>query len=269
MKQFAIQTLGSLGRKFLMYMTHVGRMVKLTKDALYWVFIAPFSGRAGIRWESTVQQMIAIGYNSIPIVAIICFFVGLIMAMQSAYQLERFGASIYVADLVGVSMTRELGPLLTAIIVAGRSGSAIAAEIGTMKVNEEIDALRTMGFNPVWFLVVPRLLALLIVLPCLSLIADVVGILGGFFLAIFNLHISFIRYFNQTVEALVMKDLITGLIKTVFFALIIAQVGAYQGFIVKGGAEGVGKSTTASVVTSIFLIIVADLVMTMIFYSTL
>lgn len=263
------QTLGSLGRQFLAYLSHVGRMAKLTKNALFWTIIAPIRGKGNIRWKSTIQQMILIGYNSIPIVAVICFFVGLIMAMQAAYQLERFGASIYVADLVGVSMTRELGPLLTAIIVAGRSGSAIAAEIGTMKVNEEIDALRTMGFNPVWFLVVPRLLALLIVLPCLALIADLVGILGGFFLAIFNLNISFIRYFNQTAEALVMKDLITGLIKTFFFATIIAQVGAYQGFIVEGGAEGVGKSTTASVVTSIFLIIIADLITTMIFYSTL
>ncbi|OQX87983.1 hypothetical protein B6D60_02800 [candidate division KSB1 bacterium 4484_87] len=269
MKRYITQTFGSVGRQFLMYMTHVGRMVKLTKDALYWIVVAPFRGKGGIRWQSTVQQMIYIGYNSIPIVATICFFVGLIMAMQAAYQLERFGASIYVADLVGVSMTRELGPLLTAIIVAGRSGSAIAAEIGTMKVNEEIDALRTMGFNPIWFLVVPRFLALLIVLPCLSLMADVLGILGGFFLAIANLHISFIRYFNQTADALVMKDLLTGLVKTFFFATIISQVGAYQGFIVKGGAEGVGKSTTASVVTSIFLIIIADLVMTMIFYSTL
>jgi phospholipid/cholesterol/gamma-HCH transport system permease protein len=263
------QILGSTGRAFLGYLIHVSRMVNLTKDALFWTLIAPWKGRGGVRWKSTIHQMVLIGFNSIPIVATICFFVGLIMAMQAAYQLERFGASIYVADLVGVSMTRELGPLLTAIIVAGRSGSAIAAEIGTMKVNEEIDALKTMGFNPIRFLVVPRLLALLIVLPCLSLIADLVGILGGFFLAVFNLNISFIRYFYQTADALVLKDVITGLVKTFFFATIIAQVGSYQGFIVEGGAEGVGKSTTTSVVTSIFLIIVADLITTMIFYSTL
>ncbi len=262
-------TFGSMGRYFFITMTHIARMVALTKNALYWTFVAPVKGKGGVRWKATINQMVLIGYNAIPIVATICFFVGLIMAMQAAYQLERFGASIYVADLVGVSMTRELGPLLTAIIVAGRSGSAIAAEIGTMKVNEEIDALQTMGFNPVRFLVVPKLLALLVVLPCLVLIADLVGILGGFFLAIFNLDISFIRYFNQTAEALVMKDLITGLVKTFFFATIIAQVGSYQGLIVEGGAEGVGKSTTSSVVTSIFLIIIADLITTMIFYSTL
>ena len=262
-------TFGSIGRFFFVTMTHIARMVALTKNALYWIFVAPVKGRGGVRWKATINQMVVIGYNSIPIVATICFFVGLIMAMQSAYQLERFGASIYVADLVGVSMTRELGPLLTAIIVAGRSGSAIAAEIGTMKVNEEIDALQTMGFNPVRFLVVPKFLALLIVLPCLALIADLMGILGGFSLAMFNLKISFIRYFNQTADALVMKDLITGLVKTFFFATIIAQVGSYQGLIVEGGAEGVGKSTTSSVVTSIFLIIIADLITTMIFYSTL
>jgi len=261
--------LGASGRLFFSYMTHISRMIYLTKDALHWTIVAPFKGKGSIRWKSTIHQMVLMGFNSIPIVATICFFVGLIMAMQAAYQLERFGASIYVANLVGVSMTRELGPLLTAIIVAGRSGSAIAAEIGTMKVNEEIDALKTMGLNPTRFLVVPRFLALLIVLPCLSVIADLVGILGGFFLAIFNLDISFIRYLNQTADALVMKDLVTGLIKTFFFATIIAQVGSYQGFIVEGGAEGVGKSTTASVVTSIFLIIIADLVCTIVFYSTL
>ena len=267
--RFIEQIIGSIGRAVLNYLGQVSRIISLTKDALFWTFLGSLKGKEGIRWKSTIQQMVLIGFNSIPIVATICFFVGLIIAMQSAYQLERFGAAIYVADLVGVSMTRELGPLLTAIIIAGRSGSAIAAEIGTMKVNEEIDALKTMGFNPVRFLVVPRLLALLIVLPCLALIADLVGILGGFFLAVFDLNLSFIRYFNQTADALVMKDLITGLIKTLFFAIIIAQVGSYQGFIVEGGAEGVGKSTTASVVTSIFLIIVADLIMTMVFYSTL
>ncbi|MBD3291116.1 MlaE family lipid ABC transporter permease subunit [candidate division KSB1 bacterium] len=259
---------GAIGRNTLLFLAHLARFADLLKQALFWTIVAPIKGKQ-VRWKSTFDQMVLIGVNSIPIVAVICFFVGLILAMQAAYQLERFGASIYVADLVGVSMTREMGPLLTAIIIAGRSGSAIAAEIGTMRVYEEIDALRTMGFNPVQFLVVPRTLALLIMLPCLTLIADFIGILGGFFFAVFSLKISFIRYLNQTIDALVMKDLITGLVKTVVFAIIVAQVGCYQGFSVKGGAEGVGKATTASVVASIFLIILADLVCTMIFYSTL
>ena len=240
----------------------------MTRPTFYWLFVAPLQGK-GIRWRSTIDQMVLMGVNSIPIVSIICFFVGLILAMQAAYQLERFGAAIFVANLVGVSMTREMGPLITAIIVAGRSGSAIAAEIGTMKVYEEIDALHTMGFNSIKFLAVPRFLALLIMLPCLTFIADLVGIAGGFFLAIFNLNISFIRYLNQTIEALVMRDMITGLTKTFFFAAIITIVGCFQGFNVSGGAEGVGKATTASVVVSIFLIIVADLLCTMFFYSTL
>jgi phospholipid/cholesterol/gamma-HCH transport system permease protein len=152
-----------------------------------------------------------------------------------------------VANLVAVSVTRELGPLLTAIIIAGRSGSGIAAEIGTMKVAEEIDALRTMGLNPINFLVVPRAVAMVVVLPCLTLLADLVGIIGGYLIAVTTLDISPIRFYNQTANALVIKDLVTGLVKSVFFAMIIAAIGCYQGFIVEGGAEGVGKSTTASV----------------------
>ena len=259
---------GNIGRRSLQFLAHLSRMTSLGRETLYWTLIAPFKGKR-IRWRSTVDQMVYIGVNSIPIVTVICFFVGLILAMQAAYQLERFGASIYVADLVGVSMTREMGPMLTAIIVAGRSGSAIAAELGTMKVYEEIDALKTMGFNPVQFLVIPRLLALVIMLPCLTILADLVGIAGGFFIAVFSLKISFIRFFNQTMDALVMKDVLTGLVKTIVFAMIIAKVGSYQGFGVRGGAEGVGKATTASVVMSIFLIIAADLIVTMLFYSTM
>jgi len=170
---------------------------------------------------------------------------------------------------VAVSLTRELGPLLTAIIIAGRFGSAIAAEIGTMKVGEEIDALKTMGLNPIHFLVVPRFLALFIMLPALTLISDFVGIFGAYIFSIGPLDISSIRFINQTIEALVMKDLITGLIKTGVFAVIISFIGCYEGFIVEGGAEGVGKSTTNSVVASIFLIITADVVFTALFYSTL
>ena len=259
---------GYIGRQVLEFCIQVAKMGSLSKNSIYWTLIAPLKGK-GLRWKSTVEQMVIMGVNSIPIVAIICFFVGLILAMQAAYQLERFGASIYVANLVGVSMTREMGPLITAIIIAGRSGSAIAAEIGSMKVYEEIDALKTMGFNPVKFLVVPRFLALLIMLPCLTIIADFVGIAGGFFLAVFSLKISFIQFFNQTIDALEMKDLVTGLTKTIFFAGINTLMGSYQGFNGTGGAAGVGKATTASVVISIFLIIIADLLCTMFFYSTI
>jgi len=261
-------TFGQSGRTLAFFFVHVARMTRLAGRSLYWTFITPFKGKK-IRWGATFVQMVRIGVESVPIVSVISFCVGLIIAMQAAYQLEQFGATIYVADLVSVTMCRELGPLITAIIVAGRSGSAIAAEIGTMKVSEEIDALQTMALNPIGFLVVPRMLAMMIVVPCLTVLADFVGIAGGFVLALTNLKLAFVAYFNQTAEALFAKDFITGLIKSFFFAIIIAQVGAYQGFNVHGGAEGVGKSTTTSVVVSIFLVIFADLLFTMLFFSTL
>ncbi len=190
----------------------------------------------------------------------------MIVALQAATQLRRVGATIYVADLVGVSLTRELGPLMTAIIIAGRSGSAIAAELGTMKVSEEVDALTAMGLDPVEFLALPRIVAMGIMLPCLTTLADVIGILGGVVVAWVSLGIPVGNYIEQTLNALLLKDIFSGLIKSGVFAVIIAGVGCYQGFRVKGGAEGVGRRTTASVVASIFLIIAADLVFTLIFY---
>ena len=261
------RTFGSVGRTFLDFCVHIYRFLILSRDVLYWIFIVPFRGKK-IRWHSTFEQMVRIGVDSLPIVGMISFFVGLIMAMQGAYQLEPFGVVIYVADLVGVTITRELGPMLTAIIVAGRSGSAIAAEIGTMKVSEEIDALRTMGLNPIGFLVVPRILALMITLPCLTILSDLVGITGGLFIGVFSLKLPFIAYANETIQALVMKDLVTGLVKSFFFAMLIGIIGCYQGFGVEGGAEGVGRSTTASVVISIFMIILADVAFTALFFST-
>jgi len=262
------KTFSRAGQQFVEFAVHLARICQLCAQTLVWIFIGPLRGKK-IRWHLTFIQIVRIGVNSVPITGIIIFCVGLIIAMQSAYQLERFGATIYVADLVGVSMTRELGPLITAIVIAGRSGAAIAAEIGTMKVAEEIDALKTMAMNPLGYLVVPRTLAMLIVLPCLTILADMLGILGGMTLAVVNLKIPFIAYFNQTASAILMKDFLTGLVKSFFFAIIISQIGVYQGFSVSGGAEGVGKSTTASVVSSSFLIILADLLFTMLFYSTL
>lgn len=258
---------GRIGHKATSFFITLNEVSQLALQTLYWAFVAPFKGKP-IRWKSTIVQMVRIGYESIPIVTLIAFITGLIIAMQSAYQLKRFGATIYVADLTAVSLTRELAPLLTAIIITGRSGSAITAEIGTMKVSEEIDALRTMGFNPVSFLVVPRTVAMLIMLPSLTIIADFIGILGGYVIAMASLDITSVRYLDQTMQALVFRDLISGLIKSVFFAIIIAKVGSYEGFNVEGGAEGVGKSTTKSVVTSIFLIILADAFFTALFYST-
>jgi len=226
---------------------------------------APFSAK-GFRWPATTRQMVRIGVDSIPIVFLIAGAMGMIVALQAAIQLRRVGATIYVADLVGVSLTRELGPLMTAIIIAGRSGSAIAAELGTMKVAEEVDALTAMGLDPVEFLVLPRLLAMGIMLPCLTVLADVVGMLGGAVVASVSLGIPMNLYVEQTLRALLLKDIFSGLIKSWVFAGIIAGVGCYQGFRVEGGAEGVGRRTTASVVAAIFLIIAADLIFTVIFY---
>lgn len=265
--EFASRVFGSIGRQTLGFLTQLGRVTELGQETAYWLFVAPFKGK-GLRWKSSVEQMVRVGYESIPIVTLIAFFVGLIIAMQSAYQLERFGATIYVANLVAVSVTRELSPLLTAIVIAGRSGSAITAEIGTMKVSEEIDALKTMGFNPVKFLVIPKTLAMIIMLPTLTVIADLLGVFGGYVISMATLDLTSPRYVNQTIQALTLQDLSSGLVKSMFFSLIIAMIGCYEGFNVEGGAAGVGKSTTRSVVASIFLIIVADVFFTAFFYST-
>lgn len=265
MPSIAEKLFGFIGRKTTLILKDLNYASILINDTFYWTFISPFKGKA-IRFKASISEMVKVGYNSVPIVAVISLFMGIILALQAAYQLKKVGALIYVADLVGVSLTRELGPILTAIIVAGRSGSAFAAEIGSMKAAEEVDALVTMGINPVRFLVVPKLIALMIMLPALTVFADFIGILGGFLLSITELEIHPYNYFQQTLNALVIKDIITGLIKALAFSIIITIVGAYQGFKVEGGAEEVGRRTTASVVTSIFLVIVFDLFFTIMFY---
>lgn len=238
---------------------------RLINDTFYWTFISPFKGRA-IRFRASISEMVKAGYNSIPIVAVISLFVGIILALQAAYQLKRFGALIYVADLVGVSVTRELGPILTAIIVSGRSGSAFAAEIGSMKAAEEVDALTSMGINPVRFLVVPKLIALMVMVPALTVLSDFVGLFGGFLLSTTVLELHPYNYFQQTINALLIKDIVTGLMKAWAFGILITIVGSYQGFKVEGGAEEVGKRTTSAVVASIFLVIIFDLFFTVLFY---
>lgn len=265
MPSIAENLFGFIGRRTILILRDFHDASRLINDTFYWTFISPFKGKA-IRLRASISEMVKVGYNSVPIVAIISLFMGIILALQAAYQLKKVGALIYVADLVGVSLTRELAPILTAIIVAGRSGSAFAAEIGSMKAAEEVDALVTMGINPVRFLVAPKLIALMIMLPALTLFADFIGILGGFLLSITELKLHPYNYFQQTLNALVTKDIVTGLIKAWAFGVVITIVGAYQGFKVEGGAEEVGRRTTASVVTSIFLVIVFDLFFTALFY---
>ncbi|RJP64707.1 MAG: ABC transporter permease [Candidatus Abyssobacteria bacterium SURF_17] len=257
--------LGFIGNRTQSIANEAKRLGRLTADAFDWSFIAPLTGR-GIKWKSVLRHMVIVGFDSIPIICFICVLVGAIIAMQSAYQLKHFGAVRYIPPLVGVGMTRELGPLIAAIIMAGRSGSAFTAEIGTMVVSEEVDALKTMVLEPVKFLVVPKFIAMMVMQPCLTMIADLVGMFGGFLVAITSLEMAPNLYLAYTIDYLVIKDIITGLVKSVAFGTIIALVGCHYGFAASGGAEGVGKATTRAVVTSIFLVIVADCVFTALFY---
>ncbi len=206
------------------------------------------------------------GVNSIPIVTFVCLFFGLTLAMLTSYQLEQVGSVLMLGGLVGISFTRELGPLLTGIVVAARVGASITAELGSMKVYEEIDALDTMAIPPVRYLIVPRLIALVIMMPCLVIFANMVGMIGGYLIGRFSVHINTSYYIRLTLDALALKDIYTGLFKSLFFAAIIAIISCYQGFIVRGGAEGVGKATTQSVVLSIQLIIIVDSFWNAIFY---
>jgi phospholipid/cholesterol/gamma-HCH transport system permease protein len=210
--------------------------------------------------------MVLTGVNAIPIVCLIALFIGLILAFQSAYELRKYGGTVYVVNLVAVAITRQLGPLMTAVIVAGRSASSFAAELGTMKVGEEIDALETMGLNRVKFLVVPKYLALILMMPCLTLVADLMGIVGGSLFTIYELDMPVNYYWTRALDALLLKDVLSGLVKSVVFGIIITAVGCHEGFSVKGGAEGVGLATTSSVVVSISAVIAADMFFSGLFY---
>ena len=253
--------LRSVGRSTVSFLADTGATWRLAVMALSRFLTGPFRPE-NLHFRATVEQCVRAGYSSLPLVALISFLMGMIMALQSAYQLNELGALDLVADLVAVAVTRELAPLLTAVIVAGRFGSAIAAELGTMKVSQEIDALVVMGIDPVSFLVVPRLVAVVVSLPCLTIFADLVGILGGYTVAVGALGIGSGTYVSNTVDALVLQDLFTGLAKAVVFATIIGLVGCQRGLQTEGGADEVGRSTTSSVVRSIVLVIAADLFVT-------
>jgi len=255
----------SVGRNTIGGFAYVGGLARLTGRAAYFTLIGPFKGKP-LRWTRAFHQAMAVGIEALPILSTITFFVGLILALQGAYELRKFGALQYVAGGVAVSMTRELGPLMTAIVVIGRSGSAFAAEIGTMKVTEEIDALTTMALNPVQFLVTPKFLAMILMLPCLTTWADCMGVLGGAVFGVTGAHFTLGGYLRATTDALLVRDIITGLIKSVMFGGVITAVGCYEGFETGGGAEEVGRSTTSAVVMSIFLVIIVDLVFTSLFY---
>lgn len=221
-------------------------------------FIDVLKRPKSIRLNDTITCMEKTGVNAIPIVALISFLLGLVMAFMSSLQLKQFGANIYVASLVSIAMVSELGPIMTAIVVAGRSGSAFAAEIGTMKISEEVDALFIMGFNPTTFLAVPRIIASIIVVPILTLFSDLFAIAGGLVIGILTLDLTFNSYIAQTLKTLSLFEVMWGLSKSMVFALIIAWIGCLRGFQTRGGADAVGNSATSAVVTSIFLIILFD-----------
>lgn len=255
------------GSETLKGLAYVGGLAHLVGESAYITFVGPFRGQ-GLRLQRAFHQAMAVGVGAIPIVSLISFFVGLIMALQSAYELRRLGAIQFVADAVAISIIRELGPLITAVIVIGRSGSAFAAEIGTMRVTEEVDALETMALRPVAFLVAPKFLAMLAMVPCLTIWADAMGVAGGCFFGVAGADFTLLSYLQATRDALVLHDISTGLIKSALFAVVITAVGCKEGFATGAGAEEVGRSTTAAVVTSIFLVILVDLVFTALFYVT-
>jgi phospholipid/cholesterol/gamma-HCH transport system permease protein len=244
---------------------YVGSLAHLSARAGYFTFVAPFKGKP-VRIQKGFSEAMEAGVRALPILSLITFFIGLILALQAAYELRRFGAMSFVASAVALSMTRELGPLITAIIVIGRSGSAFAAEIGTMKVTEEIDALETMAIDPVGFLVAPKFAAMIVMVPCLTIWANFMGILGGALFGVFKADFTFQRYITASLDALFLRDVVTGLIKSFMFGMTITAVGCQEGFNTGGGAEQVGRSTTKAVVVSIFLVILVDLIFTMLFF---
>ena len=213
-----------------------------------------------------LAQAKRVGPGSLVIASLVALFVGMIIALQMAYMMLKLSAEIYIPNVIAVSLTRELAPVLTALIVAGRVGAGITAEIGSMVVTEQVDALKAFATDPVRYLAVPRFIALAVMLPVLTVFAVLVGILGGFLICNFKLSISSHMYWTMVSDSLAIKDIVTGLAKTVFFGMIIATVGCFEGLNVKGGADGVGQATTLSVVRSFILIIMFDCFFTFIFY---
>jgi len=259
MLNFVLQT-GVATNNLIRY---IGQLTILLGQTMALSLAPSFKGRRSL------FQANRIGPGSFLISAIVAFFVGMIIALQMAYQMVQLSAEIYIPKIISVALTRELAPVLTALIVAGRIGAGIAAEIGSMTVTEQVDALKAFAVNPVKYLVVPRFLGLVLMLPVLTMLSDIIGIWGGYVICVYKLHISHEMFWKMVFSALAMKDIVTGLVKTIFFGMIIAIVGCHQGLTVRGGADGVGKATTQAVVRSFILIIVTDCLITFVFYFLL
>ena len=254
------QWLENLGKHTIGFLEHAGEISILFLES---VVVATSTK---LRWKATIEQGYKIGVASLPLVMLTSLFTGMVLALQSSYQLRLFSAEQFTSDLVALSVTRELGPVLTAMMVAGRVGASMAAELGTMKVTEQIDALRALATDPVRYLIVPRFIACVSMLVLLTVYSDLIGILGGYIVGVFKLGISSYKYLNRTFDVLIAKDIYTGLIKAFFFGIIISIVSCYYGFKAKGGAEGVGHATTMAVVVSFICIIIFDTFFTAFFY---
>lgn len=239
---------------------YIGALSILGGQAVHLACVPPF------KWSRVLAQAQRIGPGSFFISALIAFFIGVIMALQMAYQMTKLSAEIYIPNVIAVSLTRELAPVLTALIVAGRIGAGITAELGSMAVTEQVEALKAFAVNPIKYLVVPRFLGLVLMLPVLTVFADLIGIVGGFVICTTKLFISPALYVTMIADSLEIRDVVTGLLKTIFFGAIIALVGCHHGLNVRSGAEGVGRATTISVVSSFILIIMTDCLFTTLFY---
>ncbi len=229
-------------------------------QTLSWIFRPPLEGR------EILKQMQEVGVRSFPVVTITSAFTGMVLALQSFTGFKRFGAETMVGTVVALSMTRELGPVLTGLMVSGRVGSAMAAELGTMRVTEQIDALSTLATNPIQYLIVPRFLAATLMLPVLVIFSDVIGILGGYLVSVQILGTNPTLYIRRTWDFLELSDLYSGLLKAIFFGMIIATISCYQGFSTEGGAEGVGRATTQAVVVSSLMILISNYFITAVLF---
>lgn len=245
------------------FLVYIGRLSILLGQTIYYLITKK------PRFELIYKQFVKVGLESCPLVFLTSIFTGIVIALQSSYQMQKLSVEIYIASLVALSVVRELGPVITGLVVAGRVGASVSAELGTMNVTEQIDALESMATDPVEYLVVPRFLALLLMLPILTVYADIVGILGGFLIGVTKLNIGVNQYLRLTFEALSMKDIYCGFTKPFVFAIIIALISCQEGFLTKGGAEGVGRATTRTVVNTFVLIIMADCLVTAFYYFLL
>lgn len=261
---FLISYISQIGKSIFEFVKDIKNFLSFLGELILKLFIAPFQ-ITKIRWKDFPYHFLHNGVNAVPITLLIVFLIGLISGYQGALQLSKFGADIYIADLIGISITRELAPLMTAILVAGRSGSAFAAEIGTMKVSEEIDSLSSMGFDYIRFLIIPRVLSVVVAMPFLVILADLAGIVGGWVAALSTLEITTVAYINELARALNYYHVFTGLGKSIVFGFLVSVVGCFKGLQVTGGAESVGRNTTSSVVIGVFLIILFDAIFTYIF----